>query len=252
MRPKLLDLFCGAGGASRGYQLAGFHVTGVDINPQKRYVGDEFYQGDALAFVAAHGHEFDVIAASPPCQAHSIITRDKTKHVDLIPQTRFWLEAIGKPYVIENVGGARKALRNPAMLCGAQFGLKVYRHRFFESNILLLVPGHEPHRDNTPRAGHGISSQGFISITSGGKSLEVKHNPAACRRSGTYGISSKGFVSVCGHFSGIDYCRQAMGIDWMTSYELSQAIPPAFTEFIGRQLIKYVGSERKLQTVEAN
>lgn len=242
---KLLDLFCGAGGAGEGYRRAGFEVTGVDMNPQPHYQAGEFVQADALAYAAQYGWMFDAIHASPPCQAHSQITPDKSKHLDLIPQTRFWLQTIGVPYVIENVGGARKALRNPVMLCGADFGLKVYRHRFFESNVFLFTYPHLPHRDNTPRAGHGVSQKGFISITSGGKSLEVaiKANPAARRRSGTYGISEKGFVSVCGHFSGIDYCRMAMGIEWMTTYELAQAIPPAYTEFLGRQLMQHLTAQ---------
>jgi len=234
-----LDLFSGAGGAAVGYHRAGFDVVGVDIRPQKHYPF-EFIQADALEYCAAHGLEFDAIHASPPCQAHSIITPDKSKHVDLIPQTRALLQASGLPYVIENVYGALKSMQNPILLCGAQFGLKVYRHRLFESNVYLMAMEHHPHHDNTPRAGHGVSSKGFISVTSGGKSLLVNTNAAARRRSGTYGISEKGFVSISGHFSGIDYCRMAMGIDWMTARELAQAIPPAYTEWLGRQLIECV------------
>ena len=239
MKPKLLDLFCGAGGAGMGYHRAGFDVTGVDLNPQAKYPF-KFIQADALDYVVQYGWMFDVIHASPPCQVHSTITPNKANHLDLIPQTRFWLESIGVPYVIENVYGAKKAMRNPVMLCGADFGLKVYRHRLFESNILLMTCPHIPHRDNTPRAGHGVSSKGFVSITSGGNSLEVKHNPKARQRSGLLGVSYKGFVSVAGHFSGIDYCRQAMGIDWMGQKELAQAIPPAYTEYIGKQLLTVI------------
>lgn len=238
-KPKLLDLFCKAGGAGMGYARAGFDVVGVDIEKQKRYPFD-FVQADALEYALSHGWQYDAIHASPPCQTHSNITPDKSKHLDLIPQTRFVLEALGLPYVIENVYGAKKALRNPVMLCGADFGLKVYRHRLFESNVMLLVPPHVPHRDNTPRAGHAVSGAGFISVTSGGKSLKVNTNPNSRGRGGTYSISEKGFVSVCGHISGIDYCRMAMGIDWMTAAELSQAIPPAYTEFIGRQLMRHI------------
>lgn len=240
-KPKLLDLFCGAGGAARGYQRAGFYVVGVDIKPQKRYAGDEFIQADALQYVTKCGWSFDAIHASPPCQAYSQITPDRSRHVALIPHTRWLLESLGLPYVIENVYGAKKSLRNPIMLCGAQFGLKVYRHRLFESNVLLFQPEHQPHRDNTPRAGHGVSDKGFISVTSGGNQL-AHGGAAAPPRSGTYGMSSKGFVSVSGHFSGADYCRWAMGVDWyMSAAELAQAIPPAFTEYIGRQLLHYVG-----------
>ena len=236
-KPVLLDLFCGAGGAAAGYARAGFEVVGVDHKRQKRYPF-RFIQADAIAYALAEGWRYDAIHASPPCQAHSTITPDKSKHIDLIPQTRFALQTIGVPYVIENVAGAKKALRNSIMLCGAQFGLKVYRHRFFESNVLLFAMEHHPHRDNTPRAGHGVSEKGFISVTIGGKSLEVAK--AGARRAGETGISEKGFVSVTGNFSGIEYCRWAMGIEWMTSKELTQAIPPAYTEWIGCQLMAYV------------
>lgn len=237
-KPKLLDLFCGAGGAGMGYYRAGFEVVGVDIKPQPRYPF-EFIQGDALEYARQHGKEFDVIHASPPCQVHSGITPDKTRHVDLIPQTREVLQSLKKIYVIENVNGARRSLCYPITLCGAQFGLKVYRHRLFESNRFMFQIPHFPHNDNTPPTGHGISRKGFISPTSGGNSLA--HGGAATRRrSGTYGMSNKGFVSVTGHFSGIEYCRKAMGIDWMTGTELSQAIPPDYTEFIGRQIIQAI------------
>lgn len=223
---KLLDLFCGAGGAGEGYRRAGFEVTGVDMRPQTRYKAGRFVQADALAYVAQYGWMYDAIHASPPCQAHSIVTPNKSLHVDLIPQTRFWLETLGLPYVIENVYGAKSSMRNPVMLCGRDFGLKVYRHRLFESNLLLMTMPHKPHHDNTPRAGHGVSDRGFISITSGGKSLRT--------------TSDKGFISVSGHFSGIEYCQMAMGIDWMTAKELSQAIPPAYTEYLGRQIMTHL------------
>lgn len=237
MKPLLLDLFCGAGGAAVGYHRAGFNVVGVDHHPQKRYPF-EFVQADALEYLLKNGGRFDAIHASPPCQAHSVITPDKSKHADLILDTREALQRFDVPYVIENVSGARKSLVNPIMLCGAQFDLKVYRHRYFESNVLLFQPEHQPHQDNTPRAGHGVSAKGFISITSGGKSLSVAVDPK--RRSGVRGISEKGFICVTGHFSGVDYARFAMGIDWMTARELAQAIPPAMTEYIGRQLIQFV------------
>src|SRR5689334_2216034 len=113
--PKLLDLFCGAGGAGTGYHRAGFEVVGIDLHPQKRYPF-KFIQADALDYVAQYGWMYDAIHASPPCQSYSQITPDKSKHIDLIPQTRFWLESIGVPYVIENVYGAKKSLRNPVML----------------------------------------------------------------------------------------------------------------------------------------
>ena len=218
---RLLDLFCGAGGAGEGYRRAGFEVTGVDSQPQKRYKAGKFIQADALAYVAQYGWMYDAIHASPPCQTHSVITPDKSKHEDLIPQTQFWLRTLGLPYVIENVPGAKKYLRNPVMICGADLGLRVYRHRYFESNLMLMAMKHKPHKDNTPRAGHGISSKGFISVTSGGN---------------------------CG---GIAYARMAMGIDWMTAAELSQSIPPAYTEFIGRQLMTHLTNSMQIEAVPA-
>lgn len=249
---RLLDLFCGAGGAGMGYYRAGFEVVGVDHKPQKRYPF-EFVQGDALEYAAQHGHKFDAIHASPPCQAHSRITPANSvhKHPDLIPDTRRVLGSLGLPYIIENVGGA--PLQNAIMLCGSQFGLKVYRHRFFESNVYLMMPAHQPHRDNTPPAGHGVSDKGFISITSGGHGIPahllpvlqqiMERNQAYIDRAGhsrSY-VSAKGFISVTGNgFGAGEYARFAMGIDWMTNKELSQAIPPAYTEYLGKQLMMYV------------
>lgn len=259
-KPKLLDMYSGAGGAAFGYMKAGFHVTGVDNKSQKRYAGDAFIKTDAIEYALSHGWQYDAIHASPPCQAHSHITPDKSKHIDLIPQTRFVLNMLGLPYIIENVGGARKSLINPVMLCGADFGLKVYRHRFFESNVLLLVPCHVPHRDNTPRAGHGVSGKGFVSVTSGGTNLTVagkeinawqledmevwkgRTERSRLSKPETYHryISPKGYISVSGHFGAGDYVRFAMDIDWMTNAELAQAIPPAYTEYLGRQLMRHI------------
>lgn len=170
-KPRLLDAFCGAGGAGMGYHRAGFEVTGVDIQPQKRYPF-RFIQGNALEYIYKHGHEYDAIHTSPPCQTHTNLNNIKkikasteANYLDLVPQTRALLEMIGKPYVIENVVGA--PLLNPMMLCGSMFGLKVYRHRLFESSVLLFAPPHYPHRDKTPSSGRGPSPKGFISINSG-------------------------------------------------------------------------------------
>lgn len=251
MKPLLLDTFCGAGGCTKGYQRAGFFVVGVDIEPQKRYVGDEFYQGDALEFIREFGHEFDVIHASPVCKGYSNITPKATKgdHPLQIPDVRAALKETGKLYVIENVAGAKRELVAPVMVCGAMLGLKVYRHRWFESNVMLFGTPHYPHRDNTPPAGHAMSRKGFVSVTSGGLGIteeqlqdfqQYEAHPNAKRRSGVYGISDKGFVSVTGHFSGIQYCREAMGINWMVGDELAQAIPPAYTEYLGKQLMSII------------
>lgn len=208
--PRLLDLFCGAGGAGMGYHRAGFEVVGVDNRPMPRYPF-EFHQADALDYCAAHGREFDVIHASPPCQRYSgmsnCIPGLSEEYPDLLPATRRLLQGMGKPYVIENVSGAQ--FTHAVMLCGSMFPeLRVYRHRWFECNPFFLSPGHGTHRDSTPRAG--------------------------------YGISPKGFISVSGHMGNIEYVKTAMGIDWMTGDELSEAIPPAYTEYIGRFLMAAV------------
>lgn len=205
-KPRLLDLFCGAGGASMGYHRAGFDVTGVDLHPQPRYPF-AFVQADALAYVAAHGHEYDAIAASPPCQAYS---QTKTiwgrEYPRLIAPTRAALRAIGRPYVIENVAGAWREMETPVTLCGTMFGLEMYRHRLFEASCQLATPVHRPHRFPCTKVGRPW-------------------------REGEY-------MTVAGHFSSGAKAREIMGIDWMSRYELAQAIPPAYTEWIGRQLIE--------------
>lgn len=146
MKPRALDLFCGAGGATRGLQLAGFHVTGVDINPQRRYCGDDFRQADALEFPL---DGVELIWASPPCQGYSSMRHlpciKHRPHIKLIEQVRTRLAASGAAWVIENVVGA--PLRDPLLLCGTMFPhLRVYRHRLFETSFFVLQPGHAPHR----------------------------------------------------------------------------------------------------------
>ena len=214
-RPRLLDLFCGAGGAGWGYYLAGFDVTGVDIKPQPHYPL-RFVQGDALEYLAAHGHEYDAIHASPPCQAFTALGRlwksditYQSRHPDLVADTRRLLERIGRPYVIENVPGS--PLNTRVILCGAMFGLKVYRHRWFETSFLCFQLQHTPHHDHTPSAGRGLSPKGFISVTGTG---------------GAMGLT----------VPYMKYVSEAMGIDWMDRAGISQAIPPAYTRHIGTQL----------------
>jgi hypothetical protein len=194
-KPRLLDLFCCAGGAGMGYHRAGFEVVGVDIEPQPHYPF-EFHQADALEYLAAHGHEFDVIHASPPCQRYSEIQRivkTAEKWPDLVDPTRQLLIQSGKPYAIENVEGA--PLRVDLMLCGSMFGLGMIRHRIFESNVPmpLLVP--PCHHDNMYDPWH-------------------------------YGVDQLVQMS------------KGMGIDWMKKREeVREAIPPAYTEYIGKQLL---------------
>jgi DNA (cytosine-5)-methyltransferase 1 len=226
-KPRLLDLFCGAGGCSMGYHRAGFEVVGVDVNPQKNYPF-EFHQADALTFPL---DGFDVIHASPPCQAHSALRHmwNAKEHLDLIPETRALLIAYGIPYVIENVRGA--PLLNPITLCGTMFGLQtddgraeLWRHRLFESNVKLFPPGPCNHRKLGKvigvYGGHGRDRRRVVigvNGHSGGKSV----------RDGTQGFS-------------VAKRKEAMGISWMSGSELSQAIPPAYCEYIGRQLMEYL------------
>ena len=207
---RLLDLYCKAGGASKGYADAGFEVTGIDIKKQKRYPFT-FIQADCLEIMKDLDflRSFDVIAASPPCQTHSstkhlrVAQGKQTDKVDLIPQTREALVASGVPYVIENVPGA--PLIDPVQFCGSYFGLKVRRHRLFESNIKLI---------GSP----------------------CKHKEQG-RPVGIYG-SMRDEIPGGGHTAKtIEQAREAMGIDWMIWGELVEAIPPIYTYEIGKQLL---------------
>lgn len=218
-------MFCGAGGVSKGLQLAGFHVTGIDIRPQPRYCGDLFYQANALELPIDW---FDFVWASPPCQAHTAMkTMHNAKaHLDLIPETRERLETSGLPYVIENVQGA--PLDNPILLCGTMFDLgwedaELRRHRLFESNLDITKL----------QCKHG--ERDVVGVYGG----HVRNR----RRSRTIGIygedcrdSLRKFDKGVPDFSVIQG-RVAMGIDWMNLAELCQAIPPAYSEYIGRQAI---------------
>lgn len=196
-----------------GYHRAGFDVVGVDINPQPRYPF-EFVQGDALTFLAAEGHRFDAVHASPPCQDHSPLRAVAGLHgtADLLPQTREALNARGGVWVIENVMGAQMT---PALvLCGGMFGLRTYRHRQFEisTDVLLIEQPHHPKhvvRTSTKKRRYCWDAGMHISVT------------------GDVGSTIGGL---------------ALGIDWMTGNGLSQAIPPAYTEFIGEQLLAAVQS----------
>lgn len=206
-------MYCKAGGSSKGYELAGFEVVGVDIKKQKRYPY-EFIQADCLELMKnlKFLKSFDVITASPPCQTHSITKNLRnaqgrsTDKVDLIPQTREALINSGKPYVIENVPGS--PLIKPIQMCGSSFGLKVRRHRLFESNMKLTgsICNHKQQgkpvgiygsmRDEIPNGGHTAKS--------------------------------------------IEQAREAMGIDWMIWGELVEAIPPVYTKEIGKQLLTMI------------
>ena len=213
-KPRLLDLFCGAGGCSRGYADAGFDVTGVDLAPQPHYPY-AFIQADALTFPL---DGFDVIHASPPCQAYTLAKTlpGYREHPALVPAVRQRLIASGLLWVMENVPGA--PMLNPLILCGGMFGLKVRRHRLFDSNLLLFAPGICRH-DAEMVTVYGDHIRKWKQ-TPQGKRYEVRYP------------TERG--------------RAAMGIDWMTQRELSQAIPPAYTRWIGEQLLPVVLAGRQL------
>lgn len=215
-KPKLLDLFCGAGGCAAGYALAGFDVVGVDHRPQPRYPF-RFLQADAM-IIELDG--YDVVHASPPCQAYSRTKSvHKKKHPELVPAIRQRLQENGALWVIENVPGA--PLLSPAIVCGLALGCRVKRHRLFESSDLLFgtvcPKGHKgPSVDVTGHSFHWNGGwKGWVTVYGGG-APRYQDN----RRRAT-----------------VEQAALAMGIDWMTRDELSQAIPPAYTEFIGKQLI---------------
>lgn len=207
-RVRILDLFCGAGGAAVGYSRAGFDVVGVDLKPQPHYPF-EFHQADAMTMTTADLGRFDAIHASPPCQAftNARVIHGRA-HPDLLTPIRELLEKTGLPWVIENVPGA--PMRKDLVLCGSMFGLGdddagLNRHRWFEFSDPTIAPLVSPcqHKRKT--------------------------------------------ISVFGHgghvYNGVASWRRAMGIDWMTRDELAQAIPPTYTEFIGRRLLEHIESQ---------
>ncbi len=214
-RLRLLDLFCGGGGAAMGYYRAGFEVVGIDLHGQPDYPF-EFRQANALdQFPGLIADGFDAVHASPPCQHASTQTPDRSKHPNLISQTRELLETVGLPYVIENVVGAD--LIDPIRLCGSSFGLDLRRHRLFESNITLAAPP----------CNHSWQTKRF-------RSLDQRMVDAG-RLATVVGVH--GHINYAGEFP----LRQAaMGIDWLDNDELVEAIPPAYTEFLGRQIHAYI------------
>lgn len=219
MRPRLLDLFCGAGGAAVGYHRAGFDVVGVDINPQPHYPF-EFHQGDALLISDSDIRQFDAVHASPPCQAHTTMSNrwrgaggKADGHVDRIAVTRLHIH--GLPYVIENVPGARKFLIEPITLTGGMFKLGVHRPRLFESNMPLYAP---------PKAGAPRDGIGVYGKQPDGRRLWTRRD----------GSTQRAAASVA-------EAQQAMGMDWCPDWRgIAEAIPPAYTEWIGAQLLEAV------------
>jgi DNA (cytosine-5)-methyltransferase 1 len=211
-RPRLLELFSGAGGSAMGWHRAGFEV---DLAPQPR-CPFEFHQGDAIAYAKEHAHEFDAIAGGPPCQFATAYRRRRGVAVDavnLIPDTREVMVASGLPYVIENVEQARAHLISPVMCCGTALGGDIRRHRLFESNIELVGIGCD-HADQAAR------SPGYPQAT----------NRANRRATIEIGVRRIPLATQ----------RRHMGIDWMILTELSQAIPPAYTLWLGLQLMRAI------------
>lgn len=237
---RLLDLFCGSGGAAMGYHRAGFEVVGVDNQPMPRFPF-EFHQADAFEFLEAHGHEFDAIHASPPCQAYTALKgmwNAREGHLDLIPQTRAMLQSASKPYVIENVPGA--PLDVGLMLCGSMFGLgcgiaELRRHRLFESNILLFSPGHCNHGIYGEHARDRRRTISVVGDHPRDPQLERKrYRTVTVTESASQQNVAQNQIRET--FS-VNQAQEAMGIGWMPIRELSQAIPPAYTEWIGKQLL---------------
>lgn len=209
MKPRLLDLFCGAGGAAMGYSRAGFYVVGVDHKPQPRYAGDEFIQADAMEFPL---EGYDAIHASPPCQDYTPLRarQNGKRYPDLLAPTRERLLASGLPWVIENVPGA--PFHHYHYHCGGMYGLRTYRHRRFETSFMVLQPHHPPHvaKTSTKKRRKDFEAGMHISVT---------------------GDVGSWVGPAC------------MGIDWMTGDELSQAIPPAYTAYIGAELMRVVAAQ---------
>lgn len=218
MRPKLLDLFCGAGGCSVGYHRAGFDVTGVDLEGHPDYPF-EMSEGDALTVLADGDFldTFDVIHASPPCQGYTTMSNKhpgtKAEWPQLLEPVRDALIAWGGIYVIENVLGARRDMRKPFTLHGGMFGLGVHRPRLFESNIHIATV-------NAPQVKNPLGVYGKLD----GRRIWTRTDGTELRAPRT-----------------LEQGQAVMGIDWMNWDDLREAIPPAYTEYIGRQIIGHLG-----------
>lgn len=252
-RPLLLDLFCGAGGAAMGYYRAGFDVVGVDIKPQPRYPF-RFIQADALkvldwltgnwdtrSYIGYQMEGIDAIHASPPCQFASTMRvglwQDR-EHENYIPATRERLLATSLPYVIENVENARRHLISPLLFCGTMFNLgtkegnQLRRHRYFEIPWGYWL---------MPSCAHNRASA--VPVYGGGQNGDYHDPPRRPKTIGVWGHAGGASTRDGVVQFGTDARREAMGIDWMTGNELSEAIPPAYTEFIGKQLLSVLRPE---------
>jgi len=236
--PRMLDLFCGEGGAGMGYSRAGFDVVGVD-NHSGRLERYPFrsVNADALVFLAEHGHRFDMIHASPPCQGYSRGTAALPDRLDrydrLIAATRDLLEQTGRPWILENVEDAKPELHNPTLLCGRMFGLEAIdddgtplvldRHRLFETSadLALLVPPHMPHDRRLQVAG----------VYGGARRDKVEARK----------IRKGGYVP-----PSLDVLRTLIGAPWMSETGCFLSIPPAFTEHIGAQILEHLRATQEM------
>jgi DNA (cytosine-5)-methyltransferase 1 len=229
MKPRLLDLFCGAGGCTAGYQRAGFYVVGVDIAPQPDYCGDQFYEMDALDYLRDPGWRawgFDAIHASPPCQRYtrlSVMPTARDDHPDLLQPTIDLLASTGLPFVVENVEGAPyPADMFRVRLCGSSFGLRVRRHRWFVANFPILVPAcqHDP----------SVDLVGVYGASDGAHEPGFKH--PGIRRGPRQATTAE--------------AREVMEMPWVTKRKgLTNAIPPAYTEHIGSYLLSHIEAESR-------
>jgi DNA (cytosine-5)-methyltransferase 1 len=205
-RPHGLDLFCGAGGAARGYHIAGFYMVGVDNRLQPHYAGSDFIRANAISYLETNldyiSSNYEFIHASPPCQLW-VPGSNRDDHRDLITPLRPLLQETGLPYVIENVKWtplqAPPNLSRPLELCGAMFGLGTYRDRWFESNFPIHQPPHPRH------------------------------------------VAPDEMMTIAGRFAPVERAAWAMGINWMNRDELGQSVPPAYTSYIGTYLLKHLG-----------
>ena len=204
-KKRIADLFCGVGGASVGLHRAGYEVVGFDIRPQPNYPKTlEFHQSDAFDVDLS---SFDAVWASPPCQGYSGHTGDEAnKTPKYIDAMRERLTDNGKPFIIENVIGARDYMQNPVMLCGCMFDLEIRRRRLFESGVNLVAPEHD-------------------------------HKPIV------YTEADRRLYSVTGHSrhkGTTAIWQRMMGMPWAKrAKELTEAIPPNYSEYLGKQLIQY-------------